>query len=219
MAGLRWLKLQQKRPRFEIRNDPAMPSKAIKRHKGRWQTVLKFLRDFLWSQGLRSQEALDGIGSSRRPAVCSRSARSARRTVSPRAGLLALTPQDKTRSGPGRPGCCGCLLGTALGQQCLGGRSALKRSRPGRSEPQEPRPEPGSCRAQGTLGPCVGGGPGACSLPTSPGSSPDQPLEVPAGQGPLVPSPRGLLGTVAPWQQKKLALQGPEGLARPAEPQ
>lgn len=73
--------------------------------------------------------------------------------------------------------------------------------------------------AQGTLGPCLSGGLGACSLPTSPGSSSDQPPEVPAGQGPLAPSPREPLGTRAPWRQKKPVRQGPEGLVRPAEPQ
>ena len=30
---LKWLKLQQKTPRFEIRNDSVIPSKEIKRHK------------------------------------------------------------------------------------------------------------------------------------------------------------------------------------------
>lgn len=34
-VGLKWLKLQQKRPRFEIRNDSVIPNKEIKSYKER----------------------------------------------------------------------------------------------------------------------------------------------------------------------------------------
>lgn len=32
-TGLKWLKLEQKRPRFEIRNDSAIPNRDVKRPK------------------------------------------------------------------------------------------------------------------------------------------------------------------------------------------
>lgn len=43
-GGLKWLKLQQKRPRFEIRNDSAIPNKEIQRHRQRWLEGVEVLQ-------------------------------------------------------------------------------------------------------------------------------------------------------------------------------
>lgn len=77
-------------------------------------------------------------------------------------------------------------------------------------------PKPSSWRVWGTLSPDWGP-PWSLLLPHLPWLLLRPALGVPAGQGPLVWSPREPLGTRAPVRQKKPGLQGPEGLARPGE--
>lgn len=79
-------------------------------------------------------------------------------------------------------------------------------------------PKPSSWRVWGTLSPDWGP-PWSLLLPCLPWFLLRPALGVPAGQGPLVWSPREPSGTRAPVRQKKPLLQGPEGLARPGEPQ
>ena len=110
------------------------------------------------------------------------------------------------------------------GCSAQGAEVSWKGSRPdsqgqGRPTPwcsEQVHPKPSSWRVWGTLSPDWRP-PWSLLLPRLPWFLLRPALGVPAGQGPLVLSPREPLGTRAPVRQKKPALQGPEGLARPGE--
>lgn len=65
--------------------------------------------------------------------------------------------------------------GHGLGVTVPGGQKCPERETdPTGQGHRKPHPKPSSCRAQGTVGPCLSGSLGACSLPISLGSSSDQ---------------------------------------------